>query len=121
MYNVHIQTPLDSEFETCKEAIQVKHDKENPCWFNTRTDWYKDTLMGELRRGKNRLTNESRLKLMTKTEDDFQTNGASIQDMVPVFEHYGIHSFLRVYWVFYRVGHAMGLSMLFSMGLCVVP
>ena len=30
------------------------------------------------------------LKLMNKTEDDFKTNGASIQDMVPVFEHYGI-------------------------------
>ena len=27
---------------------------------------------------------------MNKTEDDFKTNGASIQDMVPVFEHYGI-------------------------------
>ena len=30
------------------------------------------------------------LKLMTKTEEYFKTNGASIQDMVPVFEHYGI-------------------------------
>ena len=30
------------------------------------------------------------LKLMNKTEEDFKTNGASIQDMVPVFEHYGI-------------------------------
>ena len=30
------------------------------------------------------------LKLMSKTEDDFKTNGASTRDMVPVFEHYGI-------------------------------
>ena len=90
MYNIYFQTPLDPEFETFKEAINVKHYKENECWFNTITDWYKDTLMGEKRREKNRLTKESMLKLMNKTEDDFKTNGASIQDMVPVFEHYGI-------------------------------
>ena len=90
MYNIYIQTPLDPEFETFKEAINVKHYKENECWFNTITDWYKDTLMGEKRREKNRLTKESMLKLMNKTEEDFKTNGASIQDMVPVFEHYGI-------------------------------
>ena len=46
--------------------------------------------MGEKRREKNRLTKESMLKLMNKTKEDFKTNGASIQDMVPVFEHYGI-------------------------------
>ena len=90
MYNIYIQTPLDPEFETFKEAINVKHYKENECWFNTITDWYKDTLMGEKRREKNRLTKESMLKLMNKTEEDYKTNGASIQDMVPVFEHYGI-------------------------------
>ena len=90
MYNIYIQTPLDPDFETFKEAINVKHYKENECWLNTITDWYKDTLMGEKRREKNRLTKESMLKLMNKTEDDFKTDGASIQDMVPVFEHYGI-------------------------------
>ena len=90
MYNIYIQTPLDPELETFNEAINVKHYKENECWFNTITDWYKDTLMGEKRREKNILTKESMLKLMDKTEDDFKTNGASIQDMVPVFEHYGI-------------------------------
>ena len=90
MFNIYIQTPLDPEFETCNEAIQVKRYEENECWFNTITAWYKDTLMGEKRREKNRLTKESMLKLMNKTEEDFKTNGASIQDMVPVFEHYGI-------------------------------
>ena len=62
MYNIYIQTPLDPEFETFKEASQVKQHKENECWFNTITDWYKDTLMGEKRREKNRLTKESMLK-----------------------------------------------------------
>ena len=27
---------------------------------------------------------------MNKTEDEFNRNGALVQDMVPVFEHYGI-------------------------------
>ena len=62
------------------------------CWFNTISDWYKNTLMGEERREKNRLTKESMLKLMNETEEDFKTNGASIQDMVPVFEHYRIQA-----------------------------
>ena len=83
MFNIYIQTPLDPEFEIFKEAINVKHYKENECWFNTITDWYKDTPMGEKRREKNRLTKDSMLKLMNKTEDEFKTNGASIRDMVP--------------------------------------
>ena len=82
MYNIYIQTPLDPELETFKAAIQVKHYKENECWFNTITDWYKDTLMGEKRREKNRLTKESMPKIMNKTEGDFKMNGASMQDMV---------------------------------------
>ena len=90
MYNIHILTPLDPDFETFKEAINLKHYKENKRRFNTIADWYKDTLMGEKRREKNRLTKESMPKLMNQTEDDFKTNGASIQDMAPVFEHYGI-------------------------------
>ena len=31
MFNIYIQTPLDPEFETFKEAINVKHYKENEC------------------------------------------------------------------------------------------
>ena len=91
LYNT-LQTDREAydELEFHKDAINVKHYKENECWFNTITDWHKDTLMGEKRREKNRLTKESMLKLMNKTEEDFKTNGASIQDMVPVFEHYGI-------------------------------
>ena len=30
LLNIYIQTPLDPEF---KEAINVKHYKENECWF----------------------------------------------------------------------------------------
>ena len=90
MFNIYIQTPLDPEFEAFREAIQIEHYKEIECWFNTITDWYKDTPMGEKRRETNRLTKQSMLIRMNKTEEDFNTNGSSIQDMVPVFEHYGI-------------------------------
>ena len=75
MFNIYIQTPLNPDFETFKEAIGVKPYKEKECWFNTITDWYKDTLMGEKRREKNRLTKESMLKLMNKTEEDFKRTG----------------------------------------------
>ena len=53
MFNMYIQTPLDPEFETLKGAKSLKHYKENKCWLNTITDWYKDTRMGENRREKN--------------------------------------------------------------------
>ena len=89
MYNICIQTPSDPEFETFKGAITVEHYKENECWFNTITDWYMDTLMGEKRREK-QIHKKSMLKLMNKTEDDVKTNGASTRDMVPLLEHYGI-------------------------------
>ena len=59
MFNIYIQTPLDPELETFKEAIHVKHCKQNECWFNTITDWYKDTLMDEKRREKNRITKKA--------------------------------------------------------------
>ena len=39
MYNMYIQTPLDPEFETFKEAISVKQYKESECLFRTVTDW----------------------------------------------------------------------------------
>ena len=90
MFTIYIQTPLDPEFETFKETVNVKHYKENECWFNTIIDWYKDMLTGEKRRENSVLTKESMRKLMNKTEEAFKTNAASTQDMVPVFEHYGI-------------------------------
>ena len=52
MFHRYIQTPLNPEYETLKEAIKVNHYQENQCWLNTITDYYKDTLMGEKRREK---------------------------------------------------------------------
>ena len=44
MYHRYIQTPLNPDFETFKEAIKVNHYTENECWLNTITDFYKSSL-----------------------------------------------------------------------------
>ena len=101
MFHRYIQTPLNPEYETLKEAIKVNHYQENQCWLNTITDYYKDTLMGEKRREKNRLTRQSMLTMIGKSEEDFKTSGASIKEMVKVFEHYRIQ--VRIYNAFERL------------------
>ena len=98
MYHRYIQTPLDPQYETFKEAIKVEHYVKNECWFNTLTDYYKDTLMGDKKREKNKLTNETILSIINKTEEDFKTKGASITDMAKVFEHFNLQ--VRIYDVF---------------------
>ena len=98
MYHNYIQTPLNPEYETLKEAIKVEHYQDNVCWINTLTDYYKNTLMGDKKREKNKLTREGILKLINKTKDDFTTNGGSLDDMTKVFEHYRIQ--VRIYDVF---------------------
>ena len=101
MFHRYIQTPLNPEYKTLKEAIEVNHCQENQCWLNTITDYYKDTLMGEKRREKNRLTRKIILNLIGKSEEDFQISGASIKEMVKVFEHYRIQ--VRIYNAFERL------------------
>ena len=54
--------------------------------------------MGDKRREKNKLTREAVLKLINKSEDEFKTQGASIREMIPVFDHYGIQ--VRIFDVF---------------------
>ena len=90
MYHRYIQTPLDPQYETFKEAIRVEHYVQNECWFNTLTDYYKDTLMGDHKREKNKLTKEAIAKIINKTEEDFKTKGASIAEMAKVFEHFNL-------------------------------
>ena len=82
MYHRFIQTPVDPQYETLKEAIKVKHYVKNQCWINTLSDVYKDTLMEDKKREKNKLTKEASLNIINKTEEDFKTKGASITDMI---------------------------------------
>ena len=57
--------------------------------------------MGEKCREKNRLTRKSMLTLIGKSEEEFETSGASIKEMVKVFEHYRIQ--VRIYNAFERL------------------
>ena len=98
MYHRYVQTHLDPQYETFKEAIKVEHYVKNECWFNTLTDYYKDTLMGDKKRERNKLTKETILNIINKTEEDFKTKGASITDMAKVFEHFNLQ--VRIYDVF---------------------
>ena len=86
IYHQYIETRIDVSYDTLKEAIDKGHYLENECWFNAFIDHYKDTLMNEKRRDK--LTKQRMLELINKTEDDFKTNGASINDMEKVFIHF---------------------------------
>ena len=54
--------------------------------------------MDDKKREKSKLTRESFLELINKTEHDFVTTGATLDDMTKVFEHYRIQ--VRVYDVF---------------------
>ena len=59
MYHNYIQAPLNPEYETRKEAINVEHYQDNMCWINTLTDYYKNTLMDDKKGEKNKLTRQS--------------------------------------------------------------
>ena len=46
--------------------------------------------MDDKKREKNKFTRQSIVKLINKTEDDFVTTGASLDDMTKVFKNYRI-------------------------------
>ena len=91
IFNRYVETEVDVEALTIKEAIMKKEYVENECWINTLYDHYADTLMRDKRGAlaKN-LTRENILKLINKTDEEFKQNGASIRDMSKVFEKYNI-------------------------------
>ena len=84
IYHIYMETELDPEYCTFEEAIKVKHYVENECWINTLNDFY-----GQDKNMK-KMTRESILKLIDKTDEEFKSQGASIEDMNKVFEEYAI-------------------------------
>ena len=91
IYNRYIETEVDTEALTIKEAIVKKDYVENECWINALNDHYKDTLMRQKRGSlaKN-ITREKILKLIGKTDEEFKREGASIRNMVCLFKEYNI-------------------------------
>ena len=93
IYHRYIQTELNPDCLTLKEALKKNNHIENECWINTLTDHYADTLMREKKahNGK-QLTREGILKIINKTDEQFKRHGACIHIMNNVFEDFNIKS-----------------------------
>ena len=91
IYHRYIQTELNPDCLTLKEALKKNNHIENECWINTLTDHYADTLMREKKahNGK-QLTREKILKIINKTDEQFKRHGACIHIMNNVFKDFNI-------------------------------
>ena len=91
IYHRYIQTELNPDCLTLKEALKKNKHIENECWINTLTDHYADTLMREKKahNGK-QLTREGILKIINKTDEEFKRHGACIHIMNNVFKDFNI-------------------------------
>ena len=91
IYHRYIQTQLNPDCLTLKEALKKNNHIENECWINTLTDHYADTLMREKKahNGK-QLTREKILKIINKTDEQFKRQGACIHIMNNVFKDFNI-------------------------------
>ena len=85
MYHEYIETVFKPNASTIKEAIARNDYIENECWANALVEHYKDCP-----RKKNQLTREKILDVLKMNEDEFNQNGASIEDMEVVFNHFTI-------------------------------
>ena len=88
MYHYTINTELDVKEDDFVRAIQNEDHENNMCWINTLTDHYSETLMSKNKWQSKRMTRETILDLMNVTEEEFRKNGASVDDMMPVFEEF---------------------------------
>ena len=82
MYHEYIQTFFDPNASTIKEAIARNGYIENECWVNALVEHYKEK--------KYQLTREKILDVLKMNEEEFNKNGASIEDMEVVFNHFTI-------------------------------
>ena len=94
IYYRYIQTEVDADALTIKEALQQKEYKDNECWINALLENFEGTdLLREKRQQKNTIPTLSRnkvLELLEMTEEEFINNGASINQMDKVFQFFNI-------------------------------
>ena len=83
MYHEYIETVFKPNASTIKEAIARNDYIENECWVNALVEHYKDCP-----RKKNQLTREKILDVLKMNEEEFNKNGASIEDMEVVFNYF---------------------------------
>ena len=85
MYHEYIETVFKPNASTIKEAIARNDYIENECWVNALVEHYKDCP-----KKKNQLTREKILDVLKMNEEEFNKNGASIEDMEVVFNYFAI-------------------------------
>ena len=88
MYHSYINTELEESYDSFYDAIRDDGIFEDECWINSLNDHYKNTLMSPNKWKSKRLTRERVLELIGKTYEDFKENGASVEEMKPVFEYF---------------------------------
>ena len=88
MYHYTINTEMDVGSDSLINAIKNKKHAEGECWISTLIDHYEETLMNTKKWESKRMTRDKVLKLMNLDEEEFRENGASVEDMKPVFEEF---------------------------------
>ena len=92
IYHRYIETEIDGEYHTIKEALENRRYRENECWINAFVDTFEGTELMRQKRGKlaKTLTREKVLELLNMSENEFVEEGASINQMEVVFKHFNI-------------------------------
>ena len=92
IYHRYIETEVDTDYYTVKEAIENKSYKENECWINSLNEHYQGTELMREKRGKlaKTLSREKVLELIKMSDDEYIEKGATINQMENVFQHFNI-------------------------------
>ena len=92
IYHRYIETEVDADYYTVKEAIENKSYKENECWINSLNEHYQGTELMREKRGKlaKTLSREKVLELIKMSDDEYIEKGATIHQMENVFKHFNI-------------------------------
>ena len=92
IYHRYIETEVDTDYYTVKEAIENKSYKENECWINSLNEHYEGTELMREKRGKlaKTLSREKILELIKMSDDEYIEKGATINQMENVFQHFNI-------------------------------
>ena len=97
IYHRYIETELDTECYTIKDAIKNQKYRMNECWINALVDTYEGTDLMRVKRGSlaKTLSRDKVLELLEMSEEEFVEKGASINQMDVVFKHFNIPA--RIY------------------------
>ena len=92
-YYKYIQTEIDPDAKTIKDALHKEDYKENECWINALLENYQGTELTRVKRPRKdvqTLNRDKVLELLHMTEEEFINNGASINQMDKVFKFFNI-------------------------------